>query len=87
MTENKTVEWQVEGMSCHNCARNISKILQKEGMDEVDVNFATGKVSFVSPGSSGVLMRLKNGVQNLGFQVLSPGRGRNRGRKRKGLGC
>ena len=72
MTENKTVEWQVEGMSCHNCAANISKFLQKEGVDEVDVNFATGKVIFEFPGNSSVLAGLKNGVQNLGFQVVTP---------------
>ena len=70
MTENKTVEWQVEGMTCHNCAANISKFLQREGLGEVDVNLATGKVTFVSPGNGAALTGLKNGVQNLGFQVL-----------------
>ena len=42
----ETVQWKVEGMDCSNCALTIHKYLQKEGMKNVKVNFATGDVLF-----------------------------------------
>lgn len=40
------VQWKVDGMDCSNCALTIRKYLEKQGMQEVKVNFATGDVSF-----------------------------------------
>ena len=45
------VQWQVEGMDCSNCALTIRRYLEKEGMKEVKVNFATGDVSFDMNGN------------------------------------
>jgi Cu+-exporting ATPase len=39
-------ELMVEGMSCSNCAMGVRKRLEKQGMAQVDVNFATGEVRF-----------------------------------------
>ena len=36
------VQWKVEGMDCTTCALNIHKYLEKQGMKNVKVNFATG---------------------------------------------
>ena len=40
------VQWKVEGMDCTTCALNIHKYLEKQGMKNVKVNFATGDVIF-----------------------------------------
>ena len=40
------VQWKVEGMDCTNCALTIRKYLEKKGMKNVKVNFATGDVRF-----------------------------------------
>ena len=36
------VQWKVEGMDCNTCAINIHRYLEKQGMKNVKVNFATG---------------------------------------------
>ena len=46
----ETVQWKVEGMDCTNCALTIRKYLEKEGMNNVKVNFATGDVLFDTKG-------------------------------------
>ena len=45
------VQWKVEGMDCTNCALTIHKYLEKEGMKNVKVNFATGDVIFDMNGT------------------------------------
>ena len=44
--EYKRIELRVEGMNCTNCALGIKKQLEKEGFQNVDVNFASSEVSF-----------------------------------------
>lgn len=42
--DRKTIELSIEGMSCVTCANGIEKsLMQVEGVDEVMVNFSTGK--------------------------------------------
>ena len=42
----KAIQWKVEGMDCSTCALNIHRYLEKQGMKEIRVNFATGDVQF-----------------------------------------
>ena len=44
--ETDIVKWKVEGMDCTTCALNISKYLEKDGLKNVKVNFATGDLLF-----------------------------------------
>jgi P-type Cu+ transporter len=62
------VEWQVEGMSCTNCALTISKYLQKEGMKNVNVNFIGGDVSF-DLDEHKTKEELSKGIKGLGYTV------------------
>ena len=64
----ETVQWKVEGMDCSNCALTIHKYLQKEGMKNVKVNFATGDVLFDLNGSSS-REALAKGIHSLGYSV------------------
>ena len=50
MEVNETVQWQVEGMECSNCAISIQKYLEKKGMKNVKVKYANGDVSFDKGG-------------------------------------
>ena len=61
------VEWNVEGMTCSNCALSVTKLLQKEGMESVKVNPITGAVSFSNPGKE--KSELISGINSLGYNV------------------
>ncbi len=66
------VNWKIQGMSCTNCALTVDKYLQGKGMQEVKVNFMEGDVSFAMPGDV-AKQELANGIEKLGYQVLSTG--------------
>ena len=69
--EIKKVELKVEGMNCTNCALGIKKQLEKEGFEEVDVNFATAEVSFANVSKDKILLA-KDKINSLGYQVVEP---------------
>lgn len=64
------VQWKVDGMDCTTCALNIHKYLEKKGMKNVKVNFATGDVSFDTNGEVPE-EKLATGVNDLGYAVAS----------------
>jgi Cu+-exporting ATPase len=64
------VQWKVEGMDCTTCALNIHKYLEKKGMKNVKVNFATGDVSFEINGSPRT-EELAIGIGELGYSVAN----------------
>ncbi|HRO84008.1 MAG TPA: cation-translocating P-type ATPase [Niabella sp.] len=68
METNEKVKWNVEGMTCANCALTVNKFLEKEGMQDVKVNFATGDVSFQFPENTSIDKLIK-GVKGLGYKV------------------
>ncbi len=63
------IQWKVDGMDCSNCALTIRKYLEKKGMQEVKVNFATGDVSFDMNGSKPE--ELVTGIKELGYDVTN----------------
>ena len=63
------IAWRVEGMDCNTCALHIHKFLEKKGMQGVQVNYATGNVSFDNPGSQSENTLVK-GIQDLGYEVV-----------------
>lgn len=70
MTENTTnITLQVEGMDCSSCALGITKNLQKNGMENVYVDFATGEASFLLKDKS-KLQTVINGIQSIGYKVV-----------------
>ncbi|WP_160713879.1 heavy metal translocating P-type ATPase [Chitinophaga solisilvae] len=66
-----SVSCKVEGMHCTTCAMNISKYLEKKGMENVNVSFATEEVSFTAPAGADSAEVL-NGITQLGFRVVMP---------------
>jgi P-type Cu+ transporter len=62
------IQWKVDGMDCSNCALTIRRYLEKKGMQEVKVNFATGDVSFDANGNFKP-QELATGIKDLGYEV------------------
>jgi Cu+-exporting ATPase len=64
------VQWQVEGMDCSNCAITIRRYLEKQGMQDIKVNFATGDVGFQMNGQHKE-KELVIGLKELGYEVAN----------------
>ena len=62
------INWKVEGMSCTNCALTVHKYLEKQGAQNVKVNFIGGDVSF-DKGDNFNEATLQKGIDNLGYRV------------------
>ncbi len=62
------VQWKVDGMDCNTCAINIHKYLEKQGMKNIKVNYATGDVLFDVDTETGT-DKLKKGITDLGYTV------------------
>ena len=65
------VQWKVDGMDCTTCALNIHKYLEKQGMKNVKVNFATGDVLFDATENF-TKEKITTGITDLGYTVVNP---------------
>ncbi|MFY8019548.1 MAG: heavy metal translocating P-type ATPase [Bacteroidia bacterium] len=65
-------ELKVDGMTCTNCAMSVRKSLEKQGMQQVDVNFASGEVRFENVNNIETELII-NGIEDLGFKVIREG--------------
>ncbi|MCX6317857.1 MAG: cation-translocating P-type ATPase [Bacteroidetes bacterium] len=63
------VQWKVDGMDCTTCALNIHKYLEKQGMKNIKVNFATGDVIFETNGQLNK-EKISSGIEGLGYEVV-----------------
>lgn len=66
----ENVQWKVDGMDCTTCALNIHKYLEKKGVKNIKVNFATGYVSFDTEGEIAE-EKLASGINGLGYKVAN----------------
>lgn len=66
--ENK-ITLNVDGMTCTNCALTVTKVLEKKGLKDVNVSFATGEVSFEEVSSEVIENAVKD-INNLGYRVV-----------------
>jgi Cu+-exporting ATPase len=63
------VELNVTGMHCNNCAMSIHKLLEKKGLQNVLVSFASEEVKF-STADQSILPGIITEIENLGFHVV-----------------
>ena len=56
-------------MDCNTCALHIHKFLEKQGQQQIKVNFATGDVWFMATEGFAE-EKLKKGIAALGYQVI-----------------
>ncbi|MDR4988602.1 MAG: cation-translocating P-type ATPase [Bacteroidales bacterium] len=64
----KSVEWNVTGMTCTNCALGVRRALEKEGFQDVRVDVTSGDVRFETPDESRLPLAAKR-IEELGFSV------------------
>lgn len=64
------ISWKVEGMTCSNCALSVSKVLQKQGMQQVQVNAISGDVNFENSDAENGLTIAKKNINELGYHVV-----------------
>ena len=60
----------VDGMTCSNCALGVSRILQQQGLHDVQVDFTTGDVSFEEV-SAEQIPSIESKIRSLGYSVRS----------------
>jgi Cu+-exporting ATPase len=63
------VELNVTGMHCNNCAMSIHKLLEKKGLHDVLVSFASEEVKF-STADQSLLPQIIKDIEGLGFRVV-----------------
>lgn len=67
--ENNIIELRVEGMNCNNCANGLNKFLQKQGLEDVYVNFQTEEVRFAKHHQISI-EEVKSGIHQMGYRVV-----------------
>lgn len=70
MAENTTnITLQVEGMDCTSCALGITKTLEKKGLENIYVDFASGETSFLLKDKNKLPLIIKS-ISDLGYKVV-----------------
>lgn len=69
----KTLTLPVEGMTCASCVARVEKVLKKvDGVNEVNVNLATEKVTLSFDPSKVNLSKFSEVVEDAGYKLLPP---------------
>ena len=63
------VELNVTGMHCNNCALSVHKLLEKRGLQNIFVDFASEEVKFSGTDSED-LSSIKKDIEGLGYKVV-----------------
>ncbi len=69
MANTDKIHIQIEGMHCNNCALGVKRFLEKKGMTDVNVDFASEEATFLGIPETN-LNELVNGIEKLGFKVV-----------------
>ncbi|MGN6493521.1 MAG: heavy metal translocating P-type ATPase [Agriterribacter sp.] len=64
----ENIHWKVEGMDCTNCALTVRRFLEKEGAQNIKVNFVDGDVAFSINGNHST-NQIQKGIEGLGYKV------------------
>ena len=71
--EIKTLTLPVEGMTCASCVARVEKALKKvEGVSNVNVNFATEKVTLSFDDKETDISKLTSVVEDAGYKLITP---------------
>lgn len=60
---------QVEGMTCANCAQNISRLIEKKGGKDIHVSYSSGRVEFLPEETD--LNEIIKGINSIGYKVTA----------------
>ena len=68
MTE-QLIELNVTGMHCNNCALSVHKLLEKRGLHNILVDFASEEVKFTNDNDADLPGIIKD-IEGLGYKVV-----------------
>jgi Cu+-exporting ATPase len=63
------VELNVTGMHCNNCALSVHKLLEKKGLHDIHVDFASEEVKFSNDNGTDLSV-IKKDIEGLGYKVV-----------------
>ncbi|MFT3704010.1 MAG: cation-translocating P-type ATPase [Agriterribacter sp.] len=67
----ENIRWKVDGMDCTNCALTVRRFLEKQGADQIKVNFVDGDVAFHINGNAKTTSeKIQKGIEDLGYKVV-----------------
>lgn len=69
MNNNQKIELIVQGMTCTNCALSVKKTLEKQGADNISVDFASGETVFYTQTNSNKEVFI-NSIEKAGYSVV-----------------
>jgi Cu+-exporting ATPase len=73
MENKETLSLPIEGMTCASCVMRVEKTLKKlEGVEDVNVNLATEKVTFTFNKSHVDLNKISDAVEDAGYKIILP---------------
>ena len=73
MENKETLSLPVEGMTCASCVMRVEKTLKKlDGVENVNVNLATEKVTFTFNKSHVDLNKISDAVEDAGYKIKLP---------------
>jgi len=70
MSEENNVTLNIEGMTCAHCSMTISKIIENNGAEQPNVNYATGEARFLLLNKNN-LQKIISGISKAGYKVVS----------------
>ncbi len=65
-----TTQIKVEGMDCSSCALSITKTLEKQGLQNVKVNYASGDVCYENTDNIS-FEKIEKNITDLGYKVIN----------------
>lgn len=66
---SQLVELNVTGMHCNNCAMSVHRLLEKKGLRDIMVDFASEEVKFSTDDDNMVTAVIKD-IESLGYKVI-----------------
>lgn len=69
MKPQHIIRWKVSGMTCASCANTIEHHLAEQGVDQIQINYATGMVHASNPGGTDE-EQLKQSLKKMGYPVI-----------------
>jgi Cu+-exporting ATPase len=63
------IELNVTGMHCNNCALSVHKLLERKGLQNIHVDFASEEVKF-SNNNDADLAIIKKDIEGLGYKIV-----------------
>ncbi|GIK70457.1 MAG: copper-translocating P-type ATPase [Bacteroidota bacterium] len=70
MNKNERIELNVQGMSCTNCALSVKKTLEKQGAENISVDFSSGETIFFKPPQQALSLYIKS-IEEAGYKVAN----------------